>query len=223
MRGYANSARVTWQRPSRFKDNIDNIRVPHELWPDCHVAPYVQSLMTAGCCLAFCITLCMRQSPASVNQLGCAGKKQGREQTVPPSIPVAELFSHGKFPEGERVSYNNGYAFPLSLICNLSPCPSLVLGLGAVQLCWGAPLCSAPIDFLQIASIQAPPLTASAILKRSQQVPGISNKTSCNPAVVCNAVKECVNSHHGVYACISRGLQRSHFAGGSLGTGRVQS
>ena len=34
-----------------------------------------------------------------------AGKKKVLEQTKPPTVPVADLFSSGVFPEGERQSY----------------------------------------------------------------------------------------------------------------------
>lgn len=35
--------------------------------------------------------------------------KGPKQQTDPPSIPVAQLFPQGIFPEGERQSYNNEY------------------------------------------------------------------------------------------------------------------
>lgn len=68
----------------------------------------------------------MHHSPAVVTQVGCAGQKQGslREQTVPPSIPVAELFPDGNFPECERQSYKNEYA---SLLLFIAQCPFRVL------------------------------------------------------------------------------------------------
>ena len=38
----------------------------------------------------------------------CAGKKKAAtEQTEPPSIPVADFFPNGVFPEGEWQSYND--------------------------------------------------------------------------------------------------------------------
>ena len=42
-------------------------------------------------------------------QSGCAGKKTKgpRVQTMPPSIPVADLFPDGIFPECERQSYKD--------------------------------------------------------------------------------------------------------------------
>lgn len=36
----------------------------------------------------------------------CAGKAGPRKQTDPPSIPVADLFPSGVFPEGERQPYS---------------------------------------------------------------------------------------------------------------------
>ena len=78
----------------------------------------------------------MRQPPACPNQLGCAGKKQGgqREQTVPPSIPVAELFPDGNFPECERQSYKTEYASFLPFTYDQRPSPPLVSELEVVQL-----------------------------------------------------------------------------------------
>lgn len=41
---------------------------------------------------------------------GLTGKKKGAPvQTEPPSVPVAEFFPSGKFPEGERQSYKDEY------------------------------------------------------------------------------------------------------------------
>lgn len=41
-----------------------------------------------------------------------------KQQTDPPSIPIAELFPKGIFPEGERQSYSNEYVSPSFQLCD---------------------------------------------------------------------------------------------------------
>ena len=42
---------------------------------------------------------------AALKDCARAGKKKVTEQTRPPTVPVADLFPSGVFPEGERQSY----------------------------------------------------------------------------------------------------------------------
>lgn len=59
--------------------------------------------------------------------------KGPKQQTDPPSIPVAQLFPQGIFPEGERQSYSNEcVSLPVNSVINavMSPVVFVKLNLG---------------------------------------------------------------------------------------------
>ena len=63
-------------------------------------------LLSFGLDAAFCMSCVLLGVSLRINPAAAVGKK-ATVQTEPPSIPVAEFFPDGHFPEGEWQSYKD--------------------------------------------------------------------------------------------------------------------